>query len=81
MSLAVLAVLPVQWVLRCMLGIDHGLQVSGVATRAVTGLLCNDVVALPLQYLIIMDGSPSVPDQLRRMMAWETIGGLAIFWR
>lgn len=33
------------------------------------------------QYLVVTDNSPSVADQLRRMMAWETIGGLAVFWR
>jgi hypothetical protein len=39
------------------------------------------VRACVAQFLVINDGSPSVPDQLRRMMAWEPIGGLAIFWR
>lgn len=33
------------------------------------------------QFLVVTDGSDSVPDQLRRMMAWETIGGLAVHWR
>jgi hypothetical protein len=37
--------------------------------------------ALPLQFLVIADGSPNVPNQLRRMLAWETIGGLSVFWR
>lgn len=41
----------------------------------------SERLSLSLQFLIITDGSPSVPDQLRRMMAWETIGGVAIFWR
>lgn len=33
------------------------------------------------QFLVVTDNSTSVPDQLRRMMAWEPIGGLAVFWR
>lgn len=36
---------------------------------------------MPPQFLVIKDGSPSLPAILRRMQAVDEIGALAVFWR